>query len=452
MAKDRIKQTRGGKHRVERAERQQRVLVFGTVLFLGTVIALVVGGAIFENYIRPNLAVAIVGEEEISFKEFEVRVQYERVQWVSQYIQLQQTLEFVGSDPTMQGQFQSQMDQIAFILDPIPFAESILNQMIDDRLIRQEAIQRGITVSEEEIDRSILARYNFYPRGIPTLKPTITLQSTSTLSADLYAILSPTPTATITPTFTVTPIYSSTPEIVSTSGIQTLTPTLEPTATLEATATSNIPTFTPTVLTTEIAGENMLGELIQLEQIGFDETELRKLQEFNLFREKIFNALIDDIDKHQEQVWIRRMVFSFANEVEANDALDMLENEMEWSAVVQIYASNAALIQEDNLGWMANYPQDPEFDQEFIDAVFNLDFGEYSQVIETPSGWNIIQILGKEERQLTRVQLTRINEYLFDQFLVQIRDATETTLRDNWQERVPDQPSLQLPPSSGIFP
>ena len=54
--------------------------------------------------------------------------------------------------------------------------------MIEDILIRQEADQLGITVSETEIDEYIAGAFGYFPNGTPTPVPTSETVPTSTLS------------------------------------------------------------------------------------------------------------------------------------------------------------------------------------------------------------------------------------------------------------------------------
>ncbi len=41
--------------------------------------------------------------------------------------------------------------------------QTVLDQMIDEELIRQEAAKRGITASKAEVDQAIQASYQYYP-------------------------------------------------------------------------------------------------------------------------------------------------------------------------------------------------------------------------------------------------------------------------------------------------
>lgn len=445
MAKEIKRPTRGGVHRVERAEQQQKMLIIGAVAVISLVLFLVVGGTIFETYFRPNQPIATIGDEVITIAEFEARVRYERVQWIYRYNQASQTSQLLGDSPEFQAQVQQQMQQIVNVLDPIPFAERILNQLIDERLIRQEVQRREIFISEDEINAAVLARYSFFPDGTPTEDPTETLQATSTFSVTQYAITTATETATITPTLT--------PIIEVTSGIFTLTPspTEGDTPTPEATATGGIATFTPTVMTTQIAGDNMLTELEIFVDMGFDEAELRKLHEFDLYRQKLFEAITADVERDQEQVWVRHILVE--DEATALDVLTRLEEGEDWVDLVEELSLNpTSSLQGGDLGWFSNHPQEPDYSQAFMDAAFAMEIGDISQPIESPTGWHVIQILGKEVRQLSLSELNQVKQNIFLDFLETLRENTEISIIQNWQARVPNQPNISTNPLGGALP
>jgi hypothetical protein len=132
----------------------------------------------------------------------------------------------------MQTSFAGQLAQAQAQLEPSLIGQQVLNQMVDDALIRQEAKRRGITVSEADIDKAIQDALGFFPDGTPTTQPTLAIAATSTLSP-LQKTLVP-PTATPTETAIPSPTATSTETIAATQapvGTPTITPTEAPTAT-----------------------------------------------------------------------------------------------------------------------------------------------------------------------------------------------------------------------------
>ncbi|RXL55387.1 hypothetical protein EO238_33835, partial [Citrobacter sp. AAK_AS5] len=75
---------------------------------------------------------------------------------------------------------------IAQLNDTELLGEMVLNQMIDDQLIREEAAKRGITVSDEEIHEALQSSFGFYPMGTNTPTITPTMVNTPTWSSEQF--------------------------------------------------------------------------------------------------------------------------------------------------------------------------------------------------------------------------------------------------------------------------
>jgi len=158
--------------RQERERIQSRYILIGTVVVFALVILLVGYGFIEEGILRPRRPVAEVEGEEITVAEFQERVRYQRFQLVRQYLS---TYEFMQSfeDESTQSFFQNNLQQIAFQLDPpVSLGRTVLDTMVEDILIQKEAQERGISVSQEEVDKEIQAFFGFFPEGTPTPVPT----------------------------------------------------------------------------------------------------------------------------------------------------------------------------------------------------------------------------------------------------------------------------------------
>lgn len=451
MAKEKRRLARGGLHRVERAKRQQKILITGAIIVVSAVLVLVVGGSIWENFIRPPQPVVTVGEDVITTREFEARVKFERAQWVTRYSQTYNAIQFYQDNPELLNQIQTQLYQIANILEPVSFGDRIMNQMIDERLLRQEANRRGFFVTEEEIDAAILEIFSYYPDGTPTIAATPTLQETSTLSATQFFLMTATPTATITPTTSITPTATLPPEMLATSGIFTSTPSSTPTQvtpTLDPAVPTELPAITPTVQTTELAGQELASYIEGLAIVtndDFTEEDLRALYEFDLYRQKMFDTVTAEFSETPEQVWVRHIIV--ADEATALEVLEGAAAGTAWADLVLDYSTNpTTALNGGDMGWFVNHPQEPDYPQNFMDAAFALEIGEISDPIETPSGWHVIQILGKENRQLSDAQTNQVHQEIFLEFIDSLRENIEIVFEDYWMSRIPREPSVPADP------
>ena len=158
------------KSRSEREAVIQRYINLGLIVIGALALLLVSIAIISEQFIRPNQVVAQVNGDSITVAQFERRVRLERVlnnQRLTQgYLRI---LSFVG-DPQ---QAQQQLLQVPPWSDyynemtvPDQLGNRVLNDMIDDLLVRQQAAARGITVSQEQMEAQPRQFFGFDPDAI----------------------------------------------------------------------------------------------------------------------------------------------------------------------------------------------------------------------------------------------------------------------------------------------
>lgn len=161
MAKQ--KQHTRRQHILHQKDQDLKQLIARIATGLGVLILLILGyGLLAEYLIKPNQAIATIGESKITVDAYQNRVRYERLMMRSQIIQYQNYIMQVdASDPTMQSmtqQLQSQQAQLEQQLTPALaplFGGNVLDQMIEEQLLHQETAQQGLTVSAEELDLQI---------------------------------------------------------------------------------------------------------------------------------------------------------------------------------------------------------------------------------------------------------------------------------------------------------
>lgn len=281
----------------EEQTRQIRLGIIGVGALLGLILLTAV---IVEYVVRPRQAIARVGEDTISLGEWQERVRFERAQIL---IGVENAVEtfFNGDIGQAQAVFGQQLSQqLGILQDAETFGEQVLNQMIDELLVRQEAEKRGITVTEEEIDEAIGERYSYYDGGLPTPFPT----NTST----------PVPTPSLTPIPTV---VTPTAGITNTTGI-TEVATLEPTPTATAGPTSTpLPTSTPVSL--EAFEEAYGEELAAYKDKGVNDEIFRYVIAQRLYEERLTEALAEEKEDEiiREEMQVSLYVMSFETALEA---------------------------------------------------------------------------------------------------------------------------------------
>ncbi len=420
--------------RQEREALQRRYILIGTIITLVIVVGLIIYGVLSETVIKSNQPVAIVNAEKITTKDFQTRTRYMRQQVIGNAVSNFQFLQAFGSNPDIQASFAQQLAQVQVQLEPNLIGQQVLDQMIDEVLIRQEAEQRGITVTEEEVDKAFQDALGYFPEGTPTSEPTLETKPTSTLSALQLTLLPPTPTPTETPVITAT---------VTSTATATLAPTNTPAPT-EGPPPSATPTLAPSATPTEytLEGyEQVYQDTIDgfKESIDMREADLRALLEAQLYREKVQEAVLEElgVQPFEEQVWARHILVP--DEVLATQVKQRLEAGEDFATLAgELSTDTSNKDQGGDLGWFGRGRMVAEFEE----AAFSLEIGEISEPVETSFGFHIIQVMGHEDRPLTQSEYDTLKQQKFDEWLTELRANSETETRDYWTERVPAEPTL----------
>jgi parvulin-like peptidyl-prolyl isomerase len=428
--------------RLERERRQTNIIRWSAVGIVIAVIGIVAYGWLDLKYLQPAQPVFTLNGESISTRLFQAEVRLQRQQLINQYVQYAQLAQMFGMDATSQlQQIETQLSEeyAAFL------GQSVLNGMIDDLIIRQEAERRGITVSEEEVEEVIRSSYNFFPEGTPTPTITPTAAEIPGISPEQAAIVTITPTATefLTETPSPTPTLdpSTTPEPTSTP-----TATLEPTATVTPTATpTEGPTPTPEPTATPYTLEGFQSEyqsgLESYAGLGITEDDYRYLVENSIYRQKLFDIITADVKPVEEQVWARHILV--ADEETANTLYERLVNGEDFAVLAAEFSQDTSnKDQGGDLGWFSRGAMVAAFEE----AAFSQKPGEIGKPVQTEFGWHIIQVIGHEERPLTADQFEQSKQTAFDEWLAEMRLQAEEDgtliINEAWAQRVPLDPAL----------
>lgn len=405
--------------RLQKERQQIRTIAYVTISIVVVVIILIGYGILSQTVLRARQPVAKVGGESITTEAFQSHVRLTRQQLISQYMQYYQFAQMFGLDPNTDSTIGGTLQQIQTQLDDTAsLGESVLNQMVDNIIIRQEAQRRGISISAEEIDKAIQAAFGYFPDGTPT--PTIVPTSVifPTLNATEKALVPPSPTPSPFPTATLA--ATSTPDTSA-------TPTTVPSAT---------PSATPYTLE-GYQGEYQLA-LDNYKGFGFSEADVRKLFEDDLYRNKLYAEITSEVPALADEVWARHILVS--DETTANEVRQLLVDGGDWTELALEYSSDTGSGSVGgDLGWFPRGRMVAEFE----DAAFNLKIGDISQPVQSQFGYHIIQVIGHEERPLTAEEYKNQTDQFFSDWVAEIRSNSDLIIYDYYMDRIPVDPTLQ---------
>ena len=316
--------------RRERETRASRRLIAATIGVLGVVV-LILGWGLYEQYVlRPRRPVATVSGESVPVKTYQGVVRYQRWYYGNYLNHLEeQKRDLLASEEdetTLIQYVDQQISQLRSGLASLP--TSVLEELIDDQLVRQECSRRGISVSPEEVQLKLEAQFGY-------------VRETS----------APTPiTATLPVTTTATPTIASTTE-------------------------------------EEFLAQSAAWFQTMREATGFGETEYRRLLEGMLYRERLEEVIKAEVPTTADQVHARHILLETADEAEA--ALARLRDGEDFGELAAELSQDAATREEDgDLGWFPQAQMPPAFGE----AAFALQPGELSEIVETDLGYHIIRV------------------------------------------------------------
>lgn len=409
--------------RQQREQQQTRIILYVFFGILVAVVLLLLYGWLDIKYFQSNRPVAKVGDTKILVRDFEPRVRLQRQQLLSQYNLYSQYAQFGMDVSTQLQQIQSSLDS------PVSIGQSVLDQMINEELIRQEAAKRGITVDEAELDEAVKSAFSFFPNGSPTPTLTPTLVELPDAPAEAFAIVTKTPLPTATSLPTSTPEGAAT-ETPTATLAPTVTPTAGPTSTPEPTATP----YTLDGFNTELNNANE-----RMTKLGFSETDFRKFFSAQILERKLREVITADVASTQTQVWARHILV--ADEQTAKDIIVRLQNGEDFATLAkELSTDTGSGANGGDLGWFGAGAMVPEFET----AAFALkNPGDITtEPVKSDFGYHIIQLIARQERPLTATQLDTAKQKAFADWLTAAKEEYGVETYDIWQSRVPTEPNF----------
>ncbi|MCA9870040.1 MAG: peptidylprolyl isomerase [Caldilineae bacterium] len=358
--------------RVERERARRLTIIVGVVL--GIAVVVLVAGVLFQLVVKPNSTVARVNDTRISAKDLDKESRFVQLQTIAQLEQLIQLQQSFGSSDTG-GFFSSQISQLQNdLVSNEGLANRVMESMIDTKLVQQLAAERGITASDDEVQKRLES-------FIATQQGFVTAPD-ATATAEALAAATPTPTLTPSPTPTTT--------LTSTV---TVTPTeVLPTPTVHVQTADDFSSGLDQVLTSIASGS------------GLSADEVRNIYVTSItdqiLREQLTEQLGDEMPLAGEQVHARHILISVPQDASPEDEQQALSKAI--SITQQLndgadFATLAAEFSDDtsnaasggDLGFFGKGQMVAEFE----DAAFSLGVNEISEPVRTQFGYHIIQVL-----------------------------------------------------------
>jgi parvulin-like peptidyl-prolyl isomerase len=405
MARRGVGETKKHLARAERERIQRRWILTGTIA-VAAVVMIVLGYGLYDSlFVQPYQTVAEVDGVDITSGEFSGRVrliQRELLSQLNSYIQME---TFFGGDPQILQELRNLEMQIQTQLaNPEVLGRDVLDSMILQRILIEQAELQGISVSEQELEREIQRNFNFYPEGTPTSAPTSTALATFTPD--------PTIAAQATPTTTVTPGPS---------------PTNRPTSTPRATATP---------YTLNAFQEDYKVFVDSLSDFRISEDDFVSFIEIGLLEEKLRENYVADIETEQEQVLVR--VLLAESEDAANEVVDRLDSGEDWDELVIEYSQDISTRDfGGDVGWNTISDLLQRFGQPGIAAFA----GEVDSIVgplpaETEEFY-IFRVDGREQRPISDEAFQLARDQAFDQWLQGLLEEAEVVIAEDWQQYLP---------------
>lgn len=411
--------------RAEReAEIQRRVLI-GTAIAIG--IAVVVLGVAFvlDQLINPARVVASVNGENISVREFQEEVRIQRV--IDNQQILNQVNFYVNSgtfgDATEAINALYQYDEnIRNLVDGFSandqYGLKVLNNLIENRIVRKEASDRGITVTDEQIEEQIRRLFGFVPAEETNPE--------ATPEPEVTATITPTPFVSPTPTFTPEP---------TTEVPMTATPTLQFT-----------PAPTITALPTLTADEQLTAYNDDVESFysrmsrdaGVSRERVRQYFEILALREAIAR---DMFGEKTTLVWANTRHIIVDSEEKARDIYEALLNGESFASLAAANGTDGTAQSGGELGWLNT---EQGIDATFGEKARTLAIGEISEPFQSDFGWHVMQVRDREDREATETEIDAVLQTEFSEWLTETRNNTNYETSDFWIDFVPSDPPLRL--------
>lgn len=433
-AKEKPQLKREYRSRAEREQDIQRWVILGTAIAVAVVVVILGASILIDQVITPNQVVATVEGKNITVSDFQRQVRLQRALLNSRLSNVISTYRSFGfPDDQISQQLQSQEPFSTWIQQlqvPDQMGLAVIDQMVEDQLVRNEAAARGISVSAEDVDKQIEDFFGFTPEAASA---EATAEATGEATAEATAEFTPTPT--LTPTPYVSPTPSPTPTTAPPTATLELspTPTTTPVATLPATATLTADQQAQQFQDTK---NSYFADLRS--QTGLSDNDIRAYFELQALRKALQNSITTEITKTGVFVDARHILVD--TEEEAQDVMTALQAGESFADLAKAVSKDTGSgAQGGELGWAPV----TQYVKEFQDAVTTGEIGAIIGPIKSEFGYHIIQIRSREDRDLDDTQFSQAQDNAFSTFLKDLKEAKKDQIQQSsiWANYVPTEPA-----------
>jgi hypothetical protein len=391
--------------RYERERRTRKYVVIGSIVVAIVVLALI-GAFAYQQFVyEPNRTIASVGGETINVTQVQAREKLEFANLQYSYSQLASAVQQLQQSNSQDSSFllqyyQQQLQQIVSQASTDTIARNALQALIDDKLIRQEASKRGISVTRAEVQQEFEQALGYYS---PTLTPFPT-----------YTPFTPAPT--LTPTVTATPM--ATAKSITATAVVTPTPTEGP-----------LPTATQRLQPTSISLADMEQGQKNGEEyyttLGYTADDFMRVYESNLLTTKLKEAIAQEVPtmtQHYKFDYVR-----FNEVATATQYLNLLSTQkITFSAMiseVNTITQPVSIGYGANDDWTSKDSVTSMFGDEVLAQLESASLDKPTGVItsQLTGGYFILLPLGREVRQLSESDLSQAQSNAYQTWLTAAR-------------------------------
>lgn len=384
--------TKKQRTRAEREAHLNRWIIAGTIALGVLVVGILLYGYLAENVFKGRAPVATVNGVPITTADFQARVRHYRI--VLQEQRNYSTALRMELDPTdpntsfmleyLNGQIR-QIDSMLSEAYATMLGKEVLDRMVQEEVLRQEATRRGIAVSQEEIDRAIEEQFG-YDRD-----------------AAMAALLTPTvvPTTPVTAETTLT--VTATPE-----------PTPVPKEEFDRRYQEYVKTY--------------------LKPSGLSEAKFRAMVEASLLYDKLRQAMAAELPQAMEQVQIR--YFSLPTQEEAGQVAERLDKGEKWEEIAaEIKADEESQAYASEPDWATRGFLAEQFGEEAADTVWETPVQSYTTPLAGTDGrWYLVQVIDRQVRELESWLRSYEEQRVFQEWL---QGQMATVQYGEWASKVP---------------